>query len=218
MDDSEKESEKARMLAGVREGSWADLPTDQLFSVFLVFIFLVRTTKVFHPLCHDSVIMHIPHELCGVVPLSSREGWLLMSKGQWSIFLFNPVANAVIRLPDLPDDYHFQGMVFTACPTSSNCAVVGIRGDLDMDFSMSMIRRGEDRWKVSRVTNDLPSSLSRGNIVFHRGDFYCIGKDGNVVLINPNEANWRVVENPYRQPNAMLHIVSFWWNAKVSYF
>ncbi|XP_058186700.1 F-box/kelch-repeat protein At1g57790-like isoform X2 [Rhododendron vialii] len=154
--------------------------------------------KFFHPLYKDSYSMYIP-ELFGAIPRFSKGGWLLMSRGKYSVFFFNPFTKALINLPALPDMYDFGGITFTSSPTLSDCKVFGISVKFEEYFSISTICRGEESWHVLRGENNLPFFLSHCNPVFHHGEFYCLGRHGNLGVFNPGE-DWRILDKPHRQP------------------
>ncbi|KAI8570114.1 hypothetical protein RHMOL_Rhmol01G0008300 [Rhododendron molle] len=180
--------------------SWRDTPTPSVQSPVLFCIGNDTTRcKFFHPLYKDSYSMYIP-ELFGAVPRFSKDGWLLMSRGEHSIFFFNPFTKALINLPDLPNMYDFGGITFTSSPTSSDCMVFGIYVDImEMNFSISTICRGEESWQVLHGENNSPFFLSHCNPVFHHGEFYCLGQHGNLGVFNPDEDYWRVLDKPHRQ-------------------
>ncbi|KAF7114736.1 hypothetical protein RHSIM_Rhsim01G0008500 [Rhododendron simsii] len=181
--------------------SWRSTPTPSVQSPVLMCIGNDNTRcKFFHPLYKGPYSMHIP-KLSGAVPRFCKDGWLLMSKGRHSMFFFNPFTKALINLPDLPDNYDFKAMTFTSSPTSFNCMVFGIDAKFDKYYSISTIRHGEESWHVLRGEHNSPIFLSDCNPVFHDGEFYCLGQDGNLGVFNPNEAYWRVLDKPHRQPH-----------------
>ncbi|KAF7152475.1 hypothetical protein RHSIM_Rhsim01G0035900 [Rhododendron simsii] len=147
--------------------SWRSAPTDQLVQSPVLMCLGNDSTrcKFFHPLYRDSYSMYIP-ELFGAVPRFSKDGWLLMSRGKYSVFFFNPFTKALINLPDLPNKYNFGGITITSSPTLSDCKS------------------------------------------FHHGEFYCLGRHGNLGVFNPGEDYWRVLDKPHRQPPLDDPIVS----------
>ncbi|KAH7860265.1 hypothetical protein Vadar_011372 [Vaccinium darrowii] len=186
--------------------SWQSIPTPSVQSPVLMFMCIRHDDmrcKLFHPLYKDSYSMYID-ELSGAVPRFSKDGWLLMSRGEHSIFFFNPLTKALINLPDLAHIYDFDGMTFTSSLTPFDCMVFGIHVHFDKYFNISMIRCGEENWQVSCGANNLPIFLSHCSPVFHKGEFYCLGQHGNLGVFNPNGAYWRVLDIPHKQPQ-LLH-------------
>ncbi|KAH7860678.1 hypothetical protein Vadar_016635 [Vaccinium darrowii] len=225
-DDAKREIGNSKELAKVLNRDWAALPTE-LLRLILPHLFVGdvksfhkvcrswRSTRIqspllmhsgydntrckfLHPLYKDTYSMYIP-ELFGAVPRFSKDGWLLMSRGEHSMFFFNPFTKALINLPDLPQLYEFQGITFTSSPTSPDCMVFGIHVHFDKYFSISTICRGEASWQELCGNNNSPIFLSHCNPVFHKGEFYCLGQQENLGVFNPKKASWRVLDNPPRQ-------------------
>ncbi|KAI8570120.1 hypothetical protein RHMOL_Rhmol01G0008900 [Rhododendron molle] len=81
--------------------SWQLTTTSSVQSLVLKFIGNDNTRcKHFHPLYKSPYSMYIP-ELFGAVPRFCKDGWLLMSRGERSMFFFNPFTKALINMPDL---------------------------------------------------------------------------------------------------------------------
>ncbi|XP_058224820.1 F-box/kelch-repeat protein At1g57790-like [Rhododendron vialii] len=180
--------------------SWRLTPTLSVQSPVLMSIGNDNTRcKFFHPLYKSPYSMYIP-ELFGAVPRFCKDGWMLMSRGEHSMFFLNPFTKALINLPDLPDIYDFGGITFTSSPTSSDCMVFGIYVNHDEKFfSISTICRGEESWQVLHGENNSPFFLSHCNPVFHHGEFYCLGQHGNLGVYNPDEDYWTILDKPHRQ-------------------
>ncbi|KAI3967473.1 hypothetical protein MKX01_012283 [Papaver californicum] len=77
---------------------------------------------------NDRYIMKFSRsrKLVGATIRFSKDGWLLLSNGKKTVFCYNPFTRAIIRLPDLPDDYVLGGMSFSSILTSRNCVVIAI--------------------------------------------------------------------------------------------
>ncbi|XP_058201694.1 F-box/kelch-repeat protein At1g57790-like [Rhododendron vialii] len=155
--------------------------------------------KFFHPLYKSPYSMYIPELFCAVSRFC-KDGWLLMSRGEHSMFFFNPFTKALINLPDLHEKYNFRGITFTSSPTLSDCMIFGIIVHFDEWFSISTICRGEESWQQLCGENNSPFFISDCNPVFHHGEFYCLGQHGNLGVFNPDENYWRVLDKPHRQP------------------
>ncbi|PIA38935.1 hypothetical protein AQUCO_02700255v1 [Aquilegia coerulea] len=112
-------------------------------------------------------------ELLGAKICSSKDGWLLMKKGDRSMFFFNPFTKATIRLPDLPKNLGFNGISFTAPPTSSSCIVFGFFNFVSC-VRIYFLHLGDNGWNYSECPNN-EIALSNNNPVFYNGAFYCFG-------------------------------------------
>lgn len=103
------------------------------------------TCKFFHPVYNNIYCLDVPelsdhaaspevsddtvNALVGSVPRYSKDGWLLMSEGDFSIFFCNPFTRAKMYLPNLPgpEVYNFRGVTFLSAPETSNCLVLASR-------------------------------------------------------------------------------------------
>ncbi|CAL5440398.1 unnamed protein product [Camellia sinensis] len=152
----------------------------------------------YNPLYADTYQMAIPCELSGAVLRFSNNGWLLMSRGECSMFFFNPFTNAKIDLPDLPECYYFDTISFSSVPTSSDCTVFGILGLFNDIAWFSSISRGEESWTWAKVDSNLNFQPSHTNPVFYNEVFYCLGQDCNLGVFNPKEedSSWTVLDGP----------------------
>ncbi|XP_028066144.1 F-box/kelch-repeat protein At1g57790-like [Camellia sinensis] len=152
----------------------------------------------YNPLYEDIYQMAIPLELSGAVLRFSNNGWLLMSRGEYPMFFFNPFTNAKIDLPDLPEYYYFDTISFSSVPTSSDCTVFGILGLFNDIAWFSSISRGEESWTWATVNGNLNFQPSHTNPIFYNEVFYCLGQDCNLGLFNPKEkdSSWTVLDGP----------------------
>ncbi|PIA55782.1 hypothetical protein AQUCO_00700240v1 [Aquilegia coerulea] len=137
--------------------------------------------KLYHPVYGDAYTMNIP-ELADAIIRNAKYGWLLMSQGI-SFFFFNPITMEVIKLPDIERDYQFIGMSFSSPPTSSDFVVFGFLG-----FYMVVYRKGEERWSRDFFKSSHWEFLhSPCNPIFYDGAFYCLGKNGRLLLFDTKE-------------------------------
>ncbi|KAG1332020.1 putative F-box/kelch-repeat protein [Cocos nucifera] len=139
-------------------------------------------------------------ELSSDEPLNlrfSRNGWVLISEGDYSLFIINPFTGTVIDLPELDESWYcYNGISFSSQPTSSDCVVFGIGGINSTYVYMSLWRQGDDAWTNLWYDNNLPFYVANNNPVFHHGLFYCLGKYGNLGVFNPMDMTWTVLDRP----------------------
>ncbi|PIA38934.1 hypothetical protein AQUCO_02700254v1 [Aquilegia coerulea] len=137
-------------------------------------------------------------ELLGARICFSKDGWLLMKKGDRSMFFFNPFTKTTIRLPDLPE-LHFglNGLSFTAPPTSSSCIVFGFFNFLSY-VRICFLHLGDKGWNNSEHPNNVEIALSNNNPVFYNGAFYCLGLEGHLGVFNLSKCGWNVFQTPHQ--------------------
>lgn len=148
----------------------------------------------FHPLYKDTYRMDIP-ELSGALLRCSKDGWLLMSRGNHSVFFFNPFTKAKIDLPNLPHNYYFYSMSFSCAPTSSKCMVFGIYASFEY-VKFSIISRGQEEWTCDRFQGEQEFHHSNTNTVFYNELVYCLSEDGTLGTFNPKDFSWKALRNP----------------------
>nr|XP_010917354.1 F-box/kelch-repeat protein At1g57790 [Elaeis guineensis] len=153
----------------------------------------------FDPIDGKSYSIEI-EELSSDEPLDlrfSKNGWVLISEGDLSLFIINPFTETVINLPELDESlYCFTGISFSSPPTSSDCVVFGIGGTNSTYVYISLWRHGDNAWKDLWYDNNLPFCATYNNPVFHHGLFYCLGSYGNLGVFNPRDMTWTVLERP----------------------
>ncbi|XP_010917464.1 F-box/kelch-repeat protein At1g57790 [Elaeis guineensis] len=153
----------------------------------------------FDPIDGKCYTMEI-EELSSNEPLDlrfSRNGWILISEGDFFLFIINPFTGTVIDLPELDEGwYHFTGISFSSPPTSSDCVVFGIGGTNSTYVHISMWHHGDNAWKELWYDNNLPFCATHNNPVFHHGLFYCLGTHGNLGVFNPMDMTWTVLDRP----------------------
>ncbi|XP_028113654.1 F-box/kelch-repeat protein At1g57790-like [Camellia sinensis] len=150
----------------------------------------------YNPLYEDTYQMVIPPELSSAMLRFSNNGWLLMSRGKYSMFFFNPFTNAKIDLPDLREYYYFDTISFSSVATSSDCTLFAILSLLNDIVWFSSISRGEESWTWAIVNSNLNFQPSHTNPVFYNELFYCLGQDCNLRVFNPKEedSSWTVLD------------------------
>ncbi|MCL7034772.1 hypothetical protein MKW94_029827 [Papaver nudicaule] len=152
----------------------------------------------------ENYLTRIPELLKGSTIRFSKGGWLLMSKGNHSVFFYNPFTKAIIKLPDLPDDrtYRFRGISFSSLPTSSNCTVFAISDWMADSACITFINCGNKMWTSDIFDNVflLPNRTNMGfepslnSPIFYNGAFYCLDLNGNLgVFTVENDIKWEIL-------------------------
>ncbi|KAJ4808487.1 F-box protein family-like [Rhynchospora pubera] len=133
---------------------------------------------------HDHLSLHF-----------SKDGWVVITEGKKSVFLLNPFTSQVINLPLLPlKDYFFDGISFTSVPTSPDFVVYGFFFQICGEFfEISSWRPGEEEWSVLQFWQSIPFFPSSNNPVLLRGEFYCLGRKGELGVFNPELETWNVL-------------------------
>ncbi|KAH7866073.1 hypothetical protein Vadar_015226 [Vaccinium darrowii] len=153
---------------------------------------------LFHPKYKDPYKMDIP-ELSGALLRCSKDGWLLMSSGEHSVFFINPFTKAKIDLPNLPHGYCFDTISFSSAPTSLDCRVFAVHVFFD-NVKISAISRGEEEWTWYRIKGERDYQ-SPTNPVLYNGLFYCLGQDGTLGVFNPKDSSWGYPQHPGKPCN-----------------
>ncbi|XP_050221463.1 uncharacterized protein LOC126671720 [Mercurialis annua] len=130
----------------------------------------------------------------------SKNGWLLMSRGDIEMFFLNPLTKQRIDLPELNTSYKFHGVSFSAPPTSSDCVVLGVyTGYLWDQLCITFIRHGETDWTCFELNEYSKFIISHSNPVFYDGLFYCLGRNGRLGTFDPqkdDETGWTLLPSP----------------------
>ncbi|XP_026413648.1 F-box/kelch-repeat protein At1g57790-like isoform X2 [Papaver somniferum] len=154
---------------------------------------------------NENYLMSIPELLKGSTIRFSKDGWLLLSKGYYSLFFYNPFTKAIVKLPDLPDDnnYQFRGISFSSLPTSSDCSVFAISNYRTDEVSIAFIKRGDEMWTCDILDNvylppgkkDIAFEPTLNCPVFSRGAFYCLDLNGSlgVFKLEENGITWDIL-------------------------
>lgn len=131
---------------------------------------------------------------------SSMDGWVVVSTGGDSghILVINPVTQDIVEPPPtLTRRYRFRGIMFSSAPTSPDCIAFGICSSANGKYvTMETWQHGEDAWNRLRLEADEPFPVANNNPVYFRGEFYCLGRKGNLGVFNPSDDTWRVLDKP----------------------
>ncbi|KAJ3687385.1 hypothetical protein LUZ61_016549 [Rhynchospora tenuis] len=128
----------------------------------------------------------------------SKDGWVVVTEGNQRVFILNPFTSQVINLPQLPlKKYTFDGISFTSVPTSPDFVVYGFFFQICGEFiEISMWRPGEEEWTVLEFWPSIPYFPSSNNPVIFQGEFYCLGRKGELGVFNPELKTWNVLSKP----------------------
>ncbi|XP_026412744.1 uncharacterized protein LOC113308499 isoform X2 [Papaver somniferum] len=159
----------------------------------------------------ENYLMSIPELLKGSTIRFSKDGWLLLSKGDYSLFFYNPFTKAIIKLPDLPEDYEYRyrGISFSSLPTSSDCTVFAISNYRKDEVCIAFIKRGDETWTCDILDNvylppskkDIAFEPTLNCPVFFHGGFYCLDLSGTLGVFKlENRTTWEIL-SMVRRPN-----------------
>ncbi|KAJ1686114.1 hypothetical protein LUZ63_017504 [Rhynchospora breviuscula] len=128
----------------------------------------------------------------------SKDGWAVITEGNKRVFLLNPFTSQLIYLPPLPlKDYFFDGISFKSAPTSPDFIVYGFFFQICGEFvEISSWRPGEEEWRVLEFWPSIPFFPSSNNPVLLQGEFYCLGRKGELGVFNPELESWNVLCKP----------------------
>lgn len=171
------------------------------------------TFKFYNPMYKGVCEFDFP-ELSGAILRYSKDGWLLMSRGEFSVFFFNPFTKEMITLPDLPPlGYGFVGICFTTSPTTPECMVFGtfraqFGGQETPSIYVYNIFVGEHQWYHTWFEQDAADDFepSYCNPVFHNGLFYVLGRGGELGVSDPKaeEISWELKQlKPLYEPGVV---------------
>ncbi|KAF5194001.1 F-box/kelch-repeat protein [Thalictrum thalictroides] len=150
--------------------------------------------NLYHPLYSDTYTMNIP-ELAGTIVRDAKFGWLLMSRGETSIFFYNPLTMETIELPGHENYYNFVNISFSSPPTSSDCIVFGHHLCAKMSVYLKKCETWFDYW----IETPLEFMASYCNPVFSDGVFYSLSRDGKLGVFDPSAeegSEWKVLPVP----------------------
>ncbi|KAI3835221.1 hypothetical protein MKW98_020337 [Papaver atlanticum] len=145
---------------------------------------------------NEKYLMNLPELLAGAIIRCQKGGWLLMSKGRFTLFFYNPFTKEAINLPDIQFGYCFPGFTFSSLPTCSECVVFGITQLNVAQISIYKIRKGADSWSFQSYQNsNLEKYIPTYNKpVFHQGALFCVDFNGTLGVFN--DGGWKVLERP----------------------
>ncbi|KAJ4809965.1 F-box protein family-like [Rhynchospora pubera] len=128
----------------------------------------------------------------------SKNGWVVVTEGNTRVFILNPFTGQVINLPPLPlKNYTFDGISFTSVPTSPDFVVYGFFFQRCGEFvEVSTWCPGEEEWTVLAFQPSIPFFPSSNNPVLFQGEFFCLGRKGELGVFNPELETWNVLCKP----------------------
>ncbi|KAJ3703222.1 hypothetical protein LUZ61_006927 [Rhynchospora tenuis] len=126
----------------------------------------------------------------------SKDGWVVVTEGNNRVFILNPSTAQVIKLPCL-EKYIFDSISFMSVPTSPDFVVYGFFFQICGEFvEISLWRPGEKEWRVLEFRPSIPFFPSSNNVVLFQGEFYCLGRKGELGVFNPVLECWNVLCKP----------------------
>lgn len=139
----------------------------------------------------------------GLVLRSSKDGWVVASAGLKSdnILIINPFTKDIVKPPKFDNlPYHSQGVTFSTSPTSPDCIVFAVCGtDRGDGVTVATWRPGDSAWSELYFHHEEEESffpVANNNPIYFRGEFYCLGRKGNIRVFNPSEDTSIVLEKP----------------------
>ncbi|XP_026384579.1 F-box/kelch-repeat protein At1g57790-like [Papaver somniferum] len=153
---------------------------------------------------NEKYLMNLPELLAGAIIHCQKGGWLLMSRGRFTLFFYNPFAKETIQLPESQCSYGFSGISFSSLPTCSDCVVFGITQQNEEEICIYVIKRRADSWRFPIFENsDLENYMPTFNEpFFHKGAFYCVDYNGTLGVFNEHKWSWSVLKRPRGFSNA----------------
>ncbi|XP_078178896.1 F-box/kelch-repeat protein At1g57790-like [Carex rostrata] len=139
----------------------------------------------------------------------SKDGWIIASDrkpyiGLPSLFILNPLTKQGIKLPSVhiyEDEY--MPFSFSSVPTNSDCIVLRVFTN-SWSCVLYTWHRGLTKWKSVKI--DLSDNLFRptsASPVFLNGEFYILGREGDLLVFNP-------ITKKYRFLNISVPVHSHW--------
>ncbi|KAJ4755946.1 F-box protein family-like [Rhynchospora pubera] len=126
----------------------------------------------------------------------SKGGWVVITEGNHRVFILNPFTAQVINLPSL-DNYIFNGISFMSLPASPDFVVYGFFFQMYGEYVViSSWRPGEEEWVSHEFRSSSPFFPSSNNPVLFQGEFYCLGRKGELGVFNPEMESWNVLCKP----------------------
>ncbi|KAJ4768135.1 F-box protein family-like [Rhynchospora pubera] len=145
----------------------------------------------------------------------SKDGWVVVTEGNKKIFMLNPFTGQVIKLPPAPTlpfkDYIFDGISFMSDPASPDFVVYGFVFQICGEFvEISSWRPGEEEWTLLEFLPDIPFYPTSNNPVLFQGEYYCLGRKGELGVFNPELKTWNVLSEPEPIfPNAPWYVSEY---------
>ncbi|RLM79944.1 hypothetical protein C2845_PM12G16430 [Panicum miliaceum] len=140
----------------------------------------------------------VPDDSASLMLHGSKDGWLLVSRGQYSFFLMNPFKrgdDAMVVLPPAHELF-FKG-ISCSTPGSHDFTVMIIEGFSFSDHDTVAVRTwrpGQASWEQhGDFECEVGFLLATHNPLFFDGEFYCLARDGKLGVSNPRTMAWRVL-------------------------
>ncbi|KAL5231835.1 hypothetical protein ABZP36_030611 [Zizania latifolia] len=160
------------------------------------------TCKLFDPLrCEEYSIQVTPFDTDEERHIfrSSKDGWVFVSAGDDDddIFVINPFTEDIVEPAMFERSYYFNGVSFSSNPMCSDCVFFGIVSSENGNFlSVHTWRHGGDDWIEQFLEYDVPFPVGYSNPVMFCGEFYCLGRKGNLGVFDPTSDTWRILDKP----------------------
>lgn len=125
----------------------------------------------------------------------SKDGWVLASKEDNSLFLINPMIRKIISLPhfDNINNRKDTAMSFSCAPTCLDCVVLVLLFTQFHVLEISTWRPGEGEWSKMSFHDEYGCYVPCSP-VFTRGEFYCYRMRGQLLVYNPKKKTTRNLE------------------------
>ncbi|CAL5005946.1 unnamed protein product [Urochloa decumbens] len=131
---------------------------------------------------------------------SSKDGWVIASAGLGNddIFIINPFTQDILEPPMFESFYRFHGINFSSIPASPDSVIFCVCSSTNGKYvSMETWRPEEDLWsEFESEHEEAPFPVAYNNPIYFRGEFYCLGRKGNLAIFNPSDNTWRVLDKP----------------------
>ncbi|KAJ4745128.1 F-box protein family-like [Rhynchospora pubera] len=177
--------------------SLSNLIQDAMVNPWLIYCENESSTwKIFDPVCGKeySIDMKWLGFSENLTFLYSKDGWVLASKEDNSLFLINSLRReCVISLPKLNTCCRFKPLAFSSAPTSPDCVVVIAEFEGEHIAEVSTWSPGEEQWSTTSFQDEIGYNVLC-NPVFTRGEFYWYSNGGELLVFNPFQKTWKVLE------------------------
>ncbi|CAN8297931.1 unnamed protein product [Cochlearia groenlandica] len=155
--------------------------------------------------------MEFPGIACMVV-YYSKDGWLLMHKGNPSnLIFFNPFTRQLIDLPYC--ESRNECAIFTCAPTSDKCLVFGLTNidDTKNNVEVNTWRVGETKWE-STIFESLERFFAcYTKIIYSKGILYCLGGSGTLAVFDPSKRTWKTQVPTYDHGDQVKPLTTMWF-------
>lgn len=152
----------------------------------------------YSPAINKSFAVSCPHDLSGTIfHCASSDGWLLLSRGEFEMFMVNPFTGAYRNIPNLNIPNTFSVITFSNMASDDDFMVVGIR--CFHEFAWVQFCQGGGDWsELLRYEFSREFKMCDSNPVYHRGLLHLLGTDGTLATFEPdlNEHKWEILDKP----------------------